>query len=509
VGLSEVAPGADEGFWAVRTLFEALARRRPLVIVFDDIHWAEPTFLDLVEHIADWTPEVPLLLLCIARPELLDVRPAWGGGKLNATALLLEPLSADESRKLIDNLAGVELDAAARARILDAAEGNPLFVEEMLALAREHADKDRELEVPRTIQALLAARLDALHEDERTVLERAAVEGNVFHQGSVIELCGEELRGRVGTSISALIRKQLVRSERAVFTGERGFRFRHLLIRDAAYDSLPKEARAALHEQHAEWLAAKAADRSSEYEEILGYHFEQAARYRSELDPHEARAPGLGRLAAERLGPAGRRAFARNDLPAAVKLISRAAALLPGDDPARLDLIPSVRVVQGMSADLASTDSILKSALETNDERLKAHALVQHGFLRLFTEPGVGPEDLIDIAVRANATFERVADDLGLARGYRLIGQAHYLARSALRSAEASERALTHARRTRDSFEIKEIVEWLAIALTLGPTHRRRAGTLSGSARRDRRRPLSRSDPAVNVCLSGGDHRQA
>jgi DNA-binding SARP family transcriptional activator/class 3 adenylate cyclase/tetratricopeptide (TPR) repeat protein len=470
IGVAEPAGGAEERFWAVRTFFEVLARRRPLVLVFDDVHWGQATFFDLVEHIADWTREVPLLVVCIARPELLDVRPGWGGGKLNATAILLEPLSEDESSELIDNLAATGLEDATRRSVIAAAEGNPLFVEEMLALALEGGHPDGALKVPPTIQALLAARLDLLPDVERLIMERASVEGKVFHETAVGELMPNLLRPAVSESLAALVRKELIRPCRPLFAGDHAFRFRHLLIRDAAYDSIPKGARSGLHERHAAWLESKAGERIVEYEEIIGYHLEQAFRYRSNLGPVEPSSRELAHRAAERLGAAGRRAFARSDAPAAVNLISRAAALLPADDPMRVDLVPNVRVVQGMSGNLNWAERILTEALETGDARLKAHALVQHGFLRLFTEPEISPDELIDGATQAGAVFKRLGDDLGLARVWRLIAQAHYLARRGGACADASEEALRHALRARDSFEVKEIVEWLAIALTLGST---------------------------------------
>ncbi len=182
IGLAEATPGSEDGFTAVRTLFEALARTRPLVLVFDDIHWGEQTFLDLVEHLADWTREVPMLVTCLARPEPLDVRPGWAGGKLNTTSILLEPLSETEIVELIESLTDAELDEATKRRIVEAAEGNPLFVEEMLALALEDGFDDREIVVPPTIQSLLAARLDRLDPSERAVIDRASVQGKVFYE---------------------------------------------------------------------------------------------------------------------------------------------------------------------------------------------------------------------------------------------------------------------------------------------------------------------------------------
>ncbi|MBD0348468.1 MAG: AAA family ATPase [Thermoleophilia bacterium] len=470
IGLAEGETGIEEGLGAVRTMFEALGRHRPVVTVFDDVHWGEATFLDLVEHLADWTRDAAVLIVSIARPELLDVRPAWGGGKLNATSVLLEPLSADETSELVENLAGEALPRAARARVVDAAEGNPLFVEEMLALAGEQ-DDDGRLAIPATIQALLAARLDRLPDGERAALERASVEGKAFHEGSVSDLSPPAERPGTRTTLATLVRKDLIRPDRPLFPGEQAFRFRHLLIRDAAYDSIPKEARAGLHERYADWLEQKAESRPVEYEEIIGYHLEQASRYRVELGGADERAQDVARRGATMLGAAGRRAFARRDVPAGVNLISRAAALLPADDPARLELVPNVRVAQGLGNDLAWADAVVGDALETGDERLRAHALVQRGFLRLFTEPESTPGELIEVAESARDVFGRHGDDLGLSRAWRLIAQARYLARSSDGAREASERALVHALRAGDPFEVREIVEWLAVTLALGPSH--------------------------------------
>jgi len=188
LGETEAPTSADEIAWAFRKLLEEQAEDRPLVVVFDDLHWGEQTFLDLVEHISDLSRDAPLLLLCMARPELLDRRPGWGGGKMNATTVLLEPLDAAETDSLLAALGGV--DDTLRDRIRVASEGNPLFVEEMLALVRNSGGA--EVEVPPTIQALLAARLDQLEPAERDVLERGSVEGRVFHQGAVQALSNGE-----------------------------------------------------------------------------------------------------------------------------------------------------------------------------------------------------------------------------------------------------------------------------------------------------------------------------
>jgi tetratricopeptide (TPR) repeat protein len=447
------------------------------------VHWGEETFLELVEDVADVSRDAPILLLCVGRPELLERRPAWAGGKLNATSVLLEPLSDEECERLIKSLVGrAELAEEVGSRIAAGAEGNPLFVEEMLSMLIDDGLLTHEngrwtatgdltaVPVPPTIQALLAARLDRLGDEERAVIERASVEGKVFHRGSVVQLAPESLRPSVATHLGALIRKELIRPDKPVFAAEDAFRFRHLLIRDAAYDSIPKQVRAELHERHAEWLEARVGQRAVEYEEIIGYHLEQAYRCRAELGPVDDAALALAREAAERLGAAASRAFLRRDARAAVSLVSRAASLLPPEDPARVNLVPSLRMVQGIGGDLSWAHTVLSEAIAAGDTRTKAHAQVQRAFLRLFTEPEVNPRELIQVAEQAIDMFEELSDELGLARAWRLIAEAQYLARRAGLSAEASEQALVHSRRAGDQLEETENVEWLTVTLLMGPT---------------------------------------
>jgi tetratricopeptide (TPR) repeat protein len=466
VGLSDHVSGTEEIFWAVRTFFEALARRRSLVLVFDDIHWGETTFLDLVDHISDWARDAPMLLICVARPELLDIRSRWGGGKLNATAILLEPLSDLESLELVENLTGsLELEDRARRKIIEAADGNPLFVEEMLAYMAE--ESSAAVEIPPTIQGVLAARLDRLEEPERTAIEAAAVEGKVFHESSVAELVSRP-PDEVRRHLLALVRKELIRPDRPVFSRERAYRFRHLLIRDAAYESIPKEARTALHERHADWLEERAGERSLEFEEILGYHLEQAFRYRSELGPVDDGARELARQAGTRLGAAGRRALARGDAPAAVKLLSRAAALLPADDPLRVQVVPGVRMIQGLGDHLHWAYDVLEDAMESGEQSLVLHARVQQALLRLFTEETADVGELVAVARTSIQEFEALHDELGLARSWRLLQQARYLERQSAASAEAAEQALVHARRAEDPMEEAEILAWLGVAFYMG-----------------------------------------
>ena len=236
LGLVEQAPAPTEIFWGIRRTFEAMARRRPLVLILDDIHWGEPTFLDLVDHIADWTHDAPILLIAMARPELLEKRPGWGGGKRSATTVQLEPLSAGESDELVVSLLGrAELPAEVMTQISRAAEGNPLFVEELLGkliddgfLVRSNggwaAIGDlRELAIPPTISALMAARLDSLGREERTVIERASVEGKTFHRGAVTAMAPEAMRAMVSERLATLTRMELVRPDQASFAGEEAY----------------------------------------------------------------------------------------------------------------------------------------------------------------------------------------------------------------------------------------------------------------------------------------------
>ncbi|HEY2966667.1 MAG TPA: adenylate/guanylate cyclase domain-containing protein [Actinomycetota bacterium] len=380
---------AEDGQWGVRKFLEHLANERPLVCVFDDIHWAEPNFLDLIEHLADWTRDAPLLLLCVARPELLELRPDWGGGKLNATTILLEPLAGDEMSHLVDNLLGrAEIPEDARARILETAEGNPLFVEEMLGMliddgllrfedgAWRAVEDLAHVTVPPTIQLLLAARLDRLDAEERAVIERGAVEGKVFHAGAVRTLTPETLRPQVPTRLLALARKELIRPDRAEFAGEDAFRFRHLLIRDAAYHAMPKEQRADLHQRFAAWLEGSAGQRVAEYEEILGYHLEQAYRYRGELGPPDEAMKELGRSAATRLTSSAERARERGDFAVAEKLLRGAAEISEGTTRTRslFELAQTLFEKNDFPASAETARQAIEAAEESGDPVLAQRA---------------------------------------------------------------------------------------------------------------------------------------
>ncbi|MDQ2983554.1 MAG: AAA family ATPase [Actinomycetota bacterium] len=438
LGESDQGTSAEEIALAFRKLLEERARAGPVVCLFDDLHWGEQAFLDLVEHIADLSRDAPLLVLCMARPELLDGKPGWGGGKLNATTVLLEPLSAEETDDLLEALGGV--DEELRLKIREAAEGNPLFVEEMLALVREA--KDGEIVVPPTIQALLAARLDQLEPSERSVLERGSVEGRVFHRGAMQALAPEETQ--LAERLVALVRKELVRPDKAQFPGDDAFRFRHLLIRDAAYDGLPKATRAELHERFADWLEERGRDRV-ELDEILGHHLEQAARYKQELGQLD---PGLAERAGEHLASAGRLALWRSDMRAARVLLNRALELTR---PHRLDVALECDLADAYgwtrTADAAAVaESAGERAHAAGDETGEAVAQIVAGRYRMLVAADPRVDELETRARAALPKLERMDDHAGLVHVWATLVEVANFGGRHEEMAQAAEQALRHSR---------------------------------------------------------------
>ena len=474
LGRQTLASSPEEIAWAVRKLFEAAAARGPLVVVFDDLHWGEPVFLDLVEHIADFSRDAPILLLCMARPELLDRRSAWGGGKLNASNVLLEPLSSDETQQLIERLpAGAKIDAGLRERILEAAGGNPLFVGEMLAMLADRSDGNgsAEIAVPPTIQALLASRLDQLDDAERRVLERGAVEGHVFHRGAVVALAPEE--GQVDGRLMTLVRKDLVRPEQSLLAGDDAFRFRHLLIRDAAYEALPKATRAELHQRFADWLEQNAPE-LVELDEIVGYHLEQAYTYRSELGPLDDAARVLAPRAAERLLAAAKRALDRGDLPA-VESMSRRSVVLAhsGSTTHREAQLQLARVLLAIGEVVGAREllrELVASAEHAGDAASLNKARLVELELRIEHDPTAWMGDALVEVGEAESELARVGDDEGQAWAARLAGNfSAWLGRTD-DAERAWARGLEHARRAGSSGQIAEILAWRCWALWWGPT---------------------------------------
>jgi predicted ATPase/class 3 adenylate cyclase len=468
------AATAEETFWAIRRFFEAAARESPLVLVFDDVHWGEPTFLDLVEYISDWSRGSPILLLCMARPDLLDVRPAWSGGKLNAATVSLEPLTEQQSGVLIINLLGSpEQSTEITERIVGTAEGNPLFVEETLAMLIDDGvlvQKDGRwaavgdvsaVAVPPSIQALLAARLDRLTFEERTVLEAAAVAGRDFVIDAVRHLVPESLRSRVPSNLMALVRKELIRPERATQPGENAFRFRHLLIRDAAYEAIPKTQRAELHELIADWLERTAGDAVVEQEEIVGYHLEQAYTYRAQLAPADERSDAIGRRAATRLLRAGRRASDRGDNAAAANLLQRALSVGPSAGPERAATLyhlgVALREADDARAALAAFDEGFQLAAGSGDSSLEWLARLGRSEMQAETDPhSLSTEAMRKELEDAIRRFEELEDETGLATAWRALALLEHLLCRFDRAERAASRAVKHARACGDDRLLSE-----------------------------------------------------
>ena len=433
---------AEELFFEVRRSLESLAAERPVVLHVDDLQWAEPMLLDLLDHVVELSRDTPILLLCTARPELLEDRPAWGGGKLNATTMMLEPLGTAECEALLVEL-GDELDPPARARVVNASQGNPLFLEEMSALARETGSHD----VPSTIQALLAARLERLAVEEREVLERGAIEGEVFHRPAVRALSGERTETEVDLQLAGLVRKELIRPHPATIQGEDAFRFRHLLIRDAAYDALPKARRADLHERFARWLEQQAVGDIVELDEIAGWHFEQTLRYQRELgqSPDEA----LSRDAADHLHTAGRRARTRRDVPAAKHLLERALALAQKREKRRALIGADLAEVLVEAGELASADQLL-TEIEHDPDVSAVAALTRFEWMMSVRPPGT-TSTIKSRLPGIIKHFARVGDERGLARAHMVAYYLHWLKARGAAAGDELRLAAQHARNAGDA----------------------------------------------------------
>ncbi len=449
-----------------RKLIEDRAATRPQIVVLDDIQWAEPVFLDLIEHIADWSRDAPILLLCVARPELLELRPGWGGGKLNATTILLEALSGEDCELLISRLAGgAQLTDDVRARILLAADGNPLFIEEMLATVSED-DGQAEIVVPATIQALLQSRLDRLGPGERDMIGRGAVEGQVFHRGTVLELAPAAERDDVPSHLLSLVRKEMIRPDQPTYPDEEAFRFRHLLIRDAAYDSLPKETRAELHEAFADWLDRHAT--LVEQDEIVGYHLERAYRNRAELDSADPRLDDLARRAATRLTSAGHGAEERGDMGAACGLLGRAAALLPEGDPQRL--MNLFRLVHPLNV-AGRRDEALFAARElgaSTEPRLRAFGHIADNTNAAYSGAFNAEQARANIE-EARSIFTHLGDELGLAWADFSELVLSWMSCQVVATTAAARRAEAHARAAGDRAMTATVRSWGQRSLAFGP----------------------------------------
>ena len=445
-GLTEEAEAGRDAQWAIRRLFEALAAERPLVLLFEDVHWADPPLLDLIELLTDLTSDAPLLIVCLAREEFAELRPAWVKEGDRASALRLERLSDAETAELIDDLGVGLVPAEQRGRLVARAEGNPLFVEQMLALLGESDGEADSVAIPPTIEALLAARLDRLSVDELHAIGAASVVGREFWAEAIAALSAAGGSLRLDAALDSLVRKQLVGRERVALTGEPGFAFRHALIRDAAYGALTKESRAELHERFATWVEGRYFDRLVELEAELGYHLEQAYRYRLALAPLDDRARSLARRAAGRLGSAGRRAGRAREDEVALGLLSRASTLLPDGDPQRLALLPVIAESLEGTANHARAVEVYAEALEaaaaSGDRGVEGRARLGRAHAWFVVEPDRPSAEVVAEAERAIELLEAVGDEEAIAEGWRLVGESRMYEGRAAQGRLALERAL-------------------------------------------------------------------
>jgi len=486
IGLISGSYPIQETFWAVRKLLEIIARRRPLVVVIEDIHWAQTTLFDLIDHVVQLAADAPILLLCTARPEATERHPGWP--PKGSVVVRLEPLSDHEAERLIAGLLGTgEIETGIRSRIVEAADGNPLFVEQVVSMLIDDAVLVRDdghwtgrghlstISVPTTISALLETRLDRLDAIERSTLERAAVVGKVFSPSSVAALLPEELRPGLGVSLLALERKEFVRPDPSSFLGEQALSFRHALIRDSAYRGMLKRTRAELHERFADWLEVTAGERSSEYGEILGYHLEQAYRHWAALGPVDEGSRALAARAATWLIPAARRASARGDVAAQVNLFGRAEELLDREDPRRGEIRFQLALAASASGEVERAEALLGEVADEAGARgersLELRSRIHRRYLRSFTHTTETPyARLLKEGEEGVAIFTELGDDAGLAAAWNLIASAHYFWCHHGPRLQAAEQALEHATRASDVALASDCVGKIAFAMLHGPT---------------------------------------
>ena len=464
IGISSEEFAVGELLWGARRFFERLGERGPMCVVFDDIHWAEDTFIELIEELLGSLVGTPLLILATARHDLLEERPTWGD-ETRSELMELQPLAPEDVERVVANLLeGADVPPHVTARIAAASEGNALFIEQLLAMLIDSGslrrDGDRwiaaedlsSLSVPPSIQALLAARLNRLDRSERAVLEPASVIGLDFPDAALTEMAPAPVRSEVPRHLAQMVRRQLVREKPNAPGEEPAHRFSHILIRDATYAGLLKRARAGLHEAFVTWADRdnRERDRATEFEEILGYHLEQAYRYLVELGPLDDHGRQLAIRASQRLLATGRRALARGDMAAAANLLRRTSDLLPVNDRHRIELAPDLGEALLESGHFDEADAVLTDARSRasamGDDRLRLRA----GLVLLRVQLQAGERttwsaDATALAAEAIPIFESAGDHAGLATAWRLMYGIHGTANRYAKATDAAEHILRYA----------------------------------------------------------------
>lgn len=450
----------EELFWEVRQLLESLAEQRPLILYVDDLQWAEPMLIDLLIHVARLARTAPILILGTARPypHVFEDRGGWDRAEANLTTVRLEALDAISCEQLLAELAE-DLVPEQRAQIIRASEGNPLFLQEMAVFACERGT----VEIPPTIQGLLEARLERLGTGQRELLARGAVEGQVFHRSAICALIDADTSEDVSADLAGLVRKNLIQPHPGNVPGDEAFRFRHLLIRDAAYERLPKATRADLHLRYAHWLEATAVN-FVEVDEIAGWHLEQAVRYELELGRDAD--PELVQRAAEHLYAAGRRAADRSDIAAAKKLLERALMLADERDAPRIRISVALAELLTEAGELARADELLSLAEDAEDRG--ALTLSRLEWL-LYARPREAAEMIESAVPRMVEELSRSGDERALGKAHWLAFWGEWTANRATGAAAHARLAAEHARSAGDVGLWSRALGWYVATLMYGP----------------------------------------
>jgi DNA-binding SARP family transcriptional activator len=473
LGLVSTRVALEEAFWGVRRLCETLARTRPLVLVFEDVHWAEASMLDLIEYIARTAGDAPLLLLCLARHDLLDRRPRWGSGA-HAATVSLAPLTQRESELLATWLIRERGAADATREVVDAAQGNPLFVEQLIAMLADSGQTADERRLPANVEALLAARLEVLGPAARLVLERASVIGDRFQMPALARLVPDEIEKTLAPHLRALVRRQLLRPTRSA-EGDDGYRFRHVLVREAAYRRLPKELRSELHERYGDGLAsAPALGGAGGRDELIGYHLERAHAYRVELGAEDTHARRLADRATNHLAAAAAEAFARTDFRAVDQLLATATPLMADDDPRRAPSLYDRGTSLVTLGRPAEASAVLAEAIDAaralNDDRSEWRARLDRvAIANNSPSTAMNIRDQARLARDGVRILGRLNDDRGLVRAWRLAASVATDRGRASRMQAAAEQMLRHARRSGVYREEAWALWVLAEAILVGP----------------------------------------
>jgi class 3 adenylate cyclase/tetratricopeptide (TPR) repeat protein len=484
LGLAAETATLQEIFAALARLLETLAGWAPVVVVVDDLHWAEPSLLALLDYVAGAVTG-PLLLLGGARPELFDAFPEHAAGPYER--LVLEPLDEEDAAELLDRLLAPAVPPqGVRAHVLAAAEGNPFFVEQFVGMLLDEGILRRETGtwvlsgavapgvLPASISTLLAARLERLAPAEQREIEAGSVVGRVFWRGAVAELAQEVVGPDAGRHLQGLVDRLLIVPEPSSFPDDEAYKFQHVLIRDAAYAAMSKTDRATAHQRFAEWLVRMAGDRVGEYDEILGYHLERAVRLREEIGFMQEDDREVAVRAGRHLAAAGDRALARSDGTTSVPLLQRAAALLAADPGVRVDVLTNLGDALFEVGRLDEARTTLSEAVDTavalGDPRREFRARLALVDRLSFMDPEWSPEDAWPTLDQAVSVLADLGDDPGLAQAWWLVGRMHMDGGRVQAAQTALERARTHARRAGLPRASANPTMWLTMTFRIGPT---------------------------------------